>query len=370
MKVLHLMSSTGFHGAENMAAELIRQLDKLNVENYIGVFKNNENTNLDILHKVTNCIKDGVVFNCNSKIDIKLLLHMRRYIKDNKIDIIHSHKYKTNFYSLFVRYGTGIKLVSTCHNWLGKSLNMKIYTIIDKLILRYFDYVVGVSSEVTEELKKFIPDKKIAKIGNGIDIGKYYRVMDKNDAKRSLGFENKILIGFVGRLSEDKGVSILLDAVSNITSNKRDIYTLIVGDGDYKKKLENEANSMGISDRVIFTGNRDDTPLIYSSLDVFVLPSLKEAFPMVILEAMACGVPVVATEVGDIPQIIEDEVSGMLVNTKDSEGLVRTIENILLDNNKADKIVQRSIEIVKNNNSSINMAKDYLKIYEKVLRFN
>ncbi len=367
MKVLHLLSSTGYHGAENMTSELIRQLAELGIKNHLGVFYNNERSNKDILNVVKHYIEDGAIFNCYGRMDLRTVLSLHRYIKKNNIDIIHSHKYKTNLYSFFASFGTNCKLVSTCHNWLSNSFNMRFYAWLDKNILKGFGAVVGVSDEVVNELKRYIKDGKIRKIENGIDINKYQRVMKKDEAKSALGLKNKKLIGFIGRLSQEKGITYLLQAVKTLVDNKKDVYAFIVGDGEFKENLEKEAYSLGLSDRVIFAGNRQDTPLVYSALDVFVLPSLKEAFPMVILEAMACGVPIVATRVGDIPLIIGNNISGLLVEPRDVDGLYTAISELLFNNDRAVQIAKSAQETVQKKNSSIMMAQKYYEIYEQVL---
>lgn len=367
VKVLHLLSSTGYHGAENMAAELIHQLTETGVKNYLGVFYNNKNSNMDILKIVNPYLVDGVVFPCKGKMDIKTILLLRKYIRDNEIDIIHSHKYKTNFYSYIARLGTKSKLVSTCHNWLGYDFNMRFYAKLDKYILRNFNVVVGVSDEVVQELNNYVPAPKIRKIENGIDVQRYRRVMEKDEAKKALGLEGKQVIGFVGRLSPEKGISYLLQATYKLVSEGHDLSTIIVGDGDNLDALKAEVKSLGIEDRVVFTGKRDDTPLIYSALDVFVLPSLKEAFPMVILEAMACGVPIVATRVGDIPRIIESNVSGLIVEIRDVTALRQAIQYLLLDTKKADHLAITASKVVYDSYSSTFMANKYEAVYAQVI---
>lgn len=366
IRVLHLLSSTGYHGAENMAAELIHQLAALGIKSYVGVFDNNRNSNTDILKVVQPFIEDGVIFPCHGKLDMRTVFSLRKYATGHNIDIIHSHKYKTNFYSLLASFRTKWKLASTCHNWLGNSFNMRFYANLDKCILRGFDAVVGVSDEVTGELKKYLTNSKIKKIENGIDISKYSRLIEKDEAKKILGLEGRQVIGFVGRLSADKGISYLLQAVRRLVDTGHDLYALIVGDGDNLSALQAEAHSLGIADRVIFTGKREDTHIIYSALDLFVLPSLKEAFPMVILEAMASGVPIVACHVGDIPLILENNVSGLIIEPKEVNALAQSIGELLLNRDRAEQLAKMAREKVQNY-SSILMALKYQAIYDQVL---
>lgn len=367
MKVLHLISSTGYHGAENMLTELVRQLSKRGIENHIGVFWGGKKSNKDILDEARKYVKDSVIFPSYGKLDIKTVSQLRKYATANGIDIIHSHKYKTNLFSLLAKKGTGIKLVSTCHNWLGHSLKMRFYARLDKAILKGFDAVVGVSDEVVGELNKNVPRGKVYKIGNGIDTERFHRVMEKNEAKKTLGLEGKKVVGFVGRLTEDKGVVYLIDAIKKLSEGNGNLSAVIVGDGEYSSVLKAHATTLGLEGSVIFTGKRSDTPLLYSAMDVFALPSLKEAFPMVVLEAMACCIPVVATSVGDIPRIIENNISGLIIEPKDTEALTRSIREVLSDGCKAQMMALAANEKVRRDYSSVIMAGKYIAVYEEVL---
>jgi len=366
MRVLHLLSSTGYHGAENMAAELIRQLTACGVNNDLGVFRSSDRSNLDILNATRDAISSGMVYECRGRFDISTVFALRNYIKSHDVDIIHSHKYKTNLYAFLANIGVRKKLVSTCHNWLGESLSMRFYAWLDKRVLRHFDMVVGVSEEIRSELRRHMSPDRIRSVGNGVDIRKYTRTMDNGEAKKRLGIGSKYVIGFVGRLSPEKGIDYLLRAVSGLVKEGLDVSALIVGDGELAAALKQEANRLQITDRVTFTGNRSDTPLLYSAMDVFVLPSQQEAFPMVLLEAMACGVPIVATRVGDVAEIVEPGVSGLLVDTRDAAALQSAIARILSDEALARRMSAAAQARAVDRFSSSAMAKQYLAIYERI----
>lgn len=366
MRVLHLLSSTGYHGAENMAAELIRQLSACGVNNDLGVFRSSDRSNLDILKVTQDVVSSGMVYDCRGRFDVSTVFALRRYIKNHDIDIIHSHKYKTNLYAFLANIGVRKKLVSTCHNWLGDSFSMRFYAWLDKRVLRHFDMVVGVSEEIRKELRRHMSPAKVMKVGNGVDIRKYTRTLGNAEAKRQLGIGSKYVIGFVGRLSPEKAIDNLLRAVSGLVKEGLDVSALIVGDGELDAALKQEARGLQISDRVIFTGNRSDTPQLYSAMDVFVLPSQQEAFPMVLIEAMACGVPVVATRVGDVADIVEPGVTGLLVDTRDAAALQTAIGKILSDEAVARRMSAAAQARAVERFSSAAMAQQYRAIYERV----
>ena len=365
MRVLHLLSSTGFHGAETMSAELIRQLSALGVDNYLGVFHSHEGSNIEILDSVAGSVRDGKVFNCRGRWDWQTVRALRKYLREHNIDIVHSHKYKTNIYALVAaRFQCG--LISTCHNWLGSSVKMRFYAALDKRILRGFDRVIGVSQGVANELQRHLPASKVVKIDNGIDFSRFDR-RSANHVKQELGLCERPVIGFVGRLTPEKGVSILLQAVQQLAHKGRSVDVIIIGDGEYGPALQGEAERLGIDEQIHFLGKRHDMPDLYAAMDIFVLPSFKEAFPMVVLEALACGIPVVATRVGDIPYMLNNS-GGILVEPGDVSGLAMAILDIINDQKAARDVALRGRQRALERFSSAMMAQHYHELYAGVLR--
>ena len=367
MRILHLLSSTGFHGAEHLAAELIRQLRERGVSSFVGAFRSNSRSNIEILGAVSDYATGTRVFECKGRIDLRTVSCLREFLKDNGIEIVHSHKYKTNLYSLAATYGLNCRLVATCHNWLTDSLALKAYAILDKIVLRRFDAAIGVSEEVTEELQAWLPKQVVHKIANGVDVERYRPVLSRQDAKKALGIPDLQTIGFVGRLSPAKGVSVLLSALKRLHNQGIPFCALIVGEGEHRTELTQQVRAMGLHSKVQFLGERADTPLVYSALDVFVLPSFKEAFPMTILEAMASGVPVVATRVGDVNLMVEDKVTGRLVQPGDEVDLSAAIGYFLSDPDHATRIAEKARARVIDRYSSRAMAERYHAIYGAVL---
>lgn len=356
-----MLSSNGFHGAENMAAELIRGLTALGVENYVGTLWNNEGSNMEIIRAVGDAARDAVVFKCRGKWDWRMFFSLRSYVLKHRIDVIHSHKYKTNFYAAVARFGLRCVLISTCHNWLLSDARLRFYAALDKRVLRAFDKIVGVSQEIVDELRKHLAYEKTAKIDNGIDTVRFGGLVSKHEAKTMLGLANRQVVGFVGRLSRDKGVSSLLRAVKLLRDRAISVDVLIVGEGEHKETLQQEAYALGIGESLHFLGQRRDAPQLYAAMDIFVLPSSKEAFPMVVLEAMAAGVPVIATRVGDIPYILED--GGVLVDPEGVEQLSTAIYGLLADGAAARQMALNGQQRAQKHFSSVAMARRYHTLY-------
>lgn len=368
MRVLQLLSSTGFHGAETMAAELVHQLDRLGVSVDVGVLDNSGRGDRTILAATAEHVRAGVVVPCAGQLDWHTLRFLRQHVRAQRISILHSHKYKTTFYALGAKSAGDARVIATYHNWLTDTWPLKVYAALDKGLARFCDAAVGVSRPVTETLKHRLPAEKVLHIGNGVDPEKFKPVVPRAEAKRRLGLPEGPLLGFIGRLTEAKGLTYLLQALQDLPAELRTAQLAIVGDGEYRPALLTEIRDRALADRVHLLGTRRDTPLIYSALDVFVLPSRVEAFPMVVLEAMACGAPVVATTAGDVAHIIVHDACGLTVAPGDAGALAVAITRILADPALAQRFADTGRARVKEKFSSEAMARAYLALYERVLR--
>jgi glycosyltransferase involved in cell wall biosynthesis len=362
-----LLSSTGFHGAEAMAAELIRHSVDCGVESHVGVFGNAGKGDCQIIDIARPYLTGNMVIPCKSQFDFATVKAIAQYVRDHDIDVVHSHKYKTTFHALLARRRQSFALVSTYHNWLKDSRSLKLYAAIDKLLARFCDAAIGVSAAVSQELAHFVPEKRVFHIENGVDCARFSPPLARADAQRALrlGLGARPVVGFVGRLTAQKGVNDLIDAMGIVQSAiAADV--LIVGDGEERVALEQRAAAAAFGDRIRFLGSRSDTPALYGAMDLLVLPSSVEAFPMVLIEAMACEVPVVGTPVGDVPRIITPE-TGWITPQGQPAALARVILQALQDPGDRQSKGKQARERVVKNFSAQRMAQRYFERYEAAL---
>jgi glycosyltransferase involved in cell wall biosynthesis len=213
-----------------------------------------------------------------------------------------------------------------------------------------------------------IAQKKILLIENGVNLERFTTSTSPEAIKESLGIKKEALVvGTIGALTREKGHQYLLRAALKVIRIYPKAIFLLVGDGTERPNLEKTASSLGIKNSVIFAGMRKDVPEILSILNVFVLPSLNEGLPMALLEAHAARIPVVATRVGAIPDVLEDGVTGILIPPKDPQAIAEAIIMILSDKQLASGIAQKGFERVRDNFSSEKMANKYLSIYRELL---
>lgn len=369
MRILQLISPIGLFGAEKVMVELSKELCSTEYKPYIGVIGNPQNYHTPVVIEAEKSGLEVKEFHCSGKFDIKTISAIRKYIKDNKIGMIHSHGYKSNFYALLATLNMNIKRIITCHNWLGISSKMKFYKLIDKILLKKFDKIVAVSDILKDEIiRGNIPENKVRVVYNGIDISRLQVISDKLQVKKSLGIkENEKVIGTVGRLTEEKGYIYLLRAAEKVVREFPDTIFLIIGDGQLRDSLKFIVHSLQLNDKVIFTGIRDDIPELLNLIDIFVMPSLKEGMPIALLEAMAAKKPIIASKVGAIPKVIEDGYSGLLVESGNEQELSESIIKLLNNPEKANSLAQNGYEKAKSEFSAKNMAEKYMEVYKSMM---
>lgn len=254
-----------------------------------------------------------------SPFDLMATLKLYKLFKSIKPDVIHTHFLRENFLSIVAGRMCGIKAIfSSVHRIEPKSPIQKWFNRIYSHGLASFIAV----SRVTEEYLKDegIKPNKIKMIYNGIDL--------PNKTKRSLS-RNIFTIGFVGRLASVKNVSLLVEAIS-IIKNK-DIKVLIVGDGIEKESLETKVKKAHLTDKIEFVGHLENLSVVYGKIDALVCPSKRETFGLAPLEAMSYGVPVIASNIKGLTEVVKDEKNGLLFESENAEELAKKIDKLLND---------------------------------------
>ena len=367
MKILQLISSYGFFGAENVVLELSRQLSSGSVDNTLGVFENTANPHIELHKKAKKNNLKTVVFKCRGRFDLMTLGAIRSYVRKNNINIIHAHGYKSNIYGFAAAKMCGTQIAATCHSWNSQDARTRFYYGLEKFILRWFGKVVAVSEDIGSELLKIMTDcRDISVIFNGIDTARFMAAEGAVREEFNIGKETKI-VGVVARLSAEKGHSIFFEAAENVSRLLPDVKFMLVGDGRLRGELMALSEKKGLGEKVIFTGLRDDLPQIYAAMDIFVLPSLNEGLPMVLLEAMAARKPVIASRVGAVPKVVRTEEDGLLVEPGSSGVLADAIIRLLKDEKLARQMADNANRKVAEEFSSRVMCSKYMSIYEELL---
>jgi len=242
------------------------------------------------------------------------------------------------------------------------------FLLLERLAYEMDDAVIVVSQGLATFLEQteHLPRRKMVIIGHGVD--RAAPALPRSEARAALGLPAlDPLIGSVGRLSREKGHAFLLRALPAIVAAFPGAGCVLAGEGPSRRDLEEEVRRLGMGDRVIFLGHRGDVPAILSALDLFVQPSLYEGFGMSLLEAMAARLPIVATRVGGIPEVVDDQVAGLLVPPADAAALAQAAIALLGDRGRARRIGEEAARLVAERHSISSVAARVDALYRRVL---
>jgi glycosyltransferase involved in cell wall biosynthesis len=241
---------------------------------------------------------------------------------------------------------------------------VNLYGVLDRLVLRRFARVVAVSDAVRERLQRSgVPTRRIEFIRNGIDTEPFALTRKTSNP----GNSNPLVVGLVGRLSWEKGIDVFLQAAARVLSEVPHTKFTVVGEGPDRKQLENLIDTLGITASVSLAGRRDDMPAVYGSFDIMVSSSRQEGLPMAILEGMACGLPLVATSVGEVSSVVRDGETGILLSPGDPEALASAITALLRDSEKRRRLGSAARHLVESEYSAERMASEYLFVYRDAI---
>ncbi|MFH1898234.1 MAG: GT4 family glycosyltransferase PelF [Candidatus Desantisbacteria bacterium] len=309
---------------------------------------------------LTTMIREGVQLFEADKSGLLLLIYLISLLKKEKIDVVHTHNW-----GALCEGGVSAKLAGVPviihqeHGTLVKMINVKKRRILaQKFCFRFIDdFLITVSDQLKESMSVSIgiDRRKIKRILNGVEINCFDSKINKEEKKKELFINNSdIIIGTVGRIAPVKDQKTLIYAFAEVIKHIPDIKLVIVGDGESRIELEGIAANLKLSENIRFLGMRFDIPELLAIMDLFVLPSLHEGISITLLEAMASGLPVIATNVGGNPEVVLNGKTGVLVPPDNPEALAEEII-ILLKNEQTRKnygmsgrkIVQESFSLEK-----------------------
>lgn len=305
---------------------------------------------------------------------VEILAEATTYLRARGVIILHSHRYKENVLAALLAWRCRVPfVVRTEHGrpepFIGlKHLKQKVLRQIDRAVGSYAtDRVISVSAELQPHLAKYVNPRRIAVIPNGLDTRKVASRLSPLEAKRRLNIpENCLVLGYAGRLVPIKRLDIFLAAAKDLAGRTPDARFVVVGDGSERPRLEKMAAGLGLQDRVLFLGHRDDTYDVLRALDVFVMCSDHEGLPMALLEALHMGIPVVARRVGGIAEVIQDGVSGSLVDSADPRALGDACVRLLEDSNLRRRLARGGQSRVAERFSAERTAADVADLYRSM----
>jgi glycosyltransferase involved in cell wall biosynthesis len=274
-------------------------------------------------------------------------MRLAHYIRKNQIQIVHSYGFYSNVFAVPAAWLAGKSFIVASIRDTGDVLT-PAQRRVQRLVCRLADCVLVNAEAIRDKLvEQGYGPGKIIVIRNGITLAKFGKKQRNSLLREELAMPlDAPLVVVFSRLNRMKGIQYFLDAANILAGRFPDVRFLVVGDGENRKELEQYACRLGLGQRAVFTGFRSDVPELLSETAVSVLPSLSEGLSNSLLESMASGVPVVATRVGGNPEVVEHEVTGLLVPLRDSAALAAAVGRVLDDKDLAASFAQAGIRRV------------------------
>ena len=240
--------------------------------------------------------------------------------RDLKIDIWHGHDYKSNCLGLLVKRFHKMKLVTTAHGFTRETWRTRLYYHLDNLAMLGYDRVITVSPKLVKHCAAHgVNPDRISYIPNAIDTDEYQRTQTVVQARTELGMDpDRFAIGVIGRLSPEKGVDRAIRMMPALLAKHPTAELHLIGDGHERETLERLTDSLDIADSVNFWDWQNETRRFYEAIDTLLLPSRTEGLPNVVLEAMAMGVPVAATHVGGVSDLLDSGDCGIILGDNET----------------------------------------------------
>lgn len=342
IRVLHVIGGGEFGGAERYVLDLVRRLDP------------------DAFSPMVACFYEGRLSRAlaGSGLPVRVMPQgpgglpaLVRYMREGRPRIVHTHGVRGNLFGRLAARACGVRaIVTTVHSHLSldypNPLRRGVYRSLEALTAPLVRRFVAVSRPLADLLVRQgrIRPGRIVVVGNGVDLEVFKPVAVAGDRLRAeLGLAGGTrLVGLVARLHPVKGYENFLRAAGALAPSAGDVAFLCVGGGeaDYRRRLEVLAAEQGLAGRVFFLGEREDVAEVLAGLDVVAVPSVYEGFSLATVEAMACGVPVVASRAGGVTELIVHGENGLLAVPGDHLDLAAKIAVVLADGELARRLAQ------------------------------
>lgn len=367
IRVLHVAEAAG--GVERYLQTLFKYSDKEQVENILVCSQNYDYEKFKRLADRVIVLKMAHQINPSS--DIKVEKALRRIIKQLKPDIVYAHSSKAGALARIADLGLKNKVIYNPHGWafnMQQSAKKKeMYKWVEKISAHFCDKIVCISDAEKESAlrEKICKPSKLQVIYNGNDLEEIEKTTPMSRAQLGIP-EDAFVVGMVGRLSKQKAPDTFVKSAKLIKEKIPNAFFLMVGDGELRDQVESLINQYDLGSSFLITGWVDNPTAYMKIMDVGMLLSRWEGFGLVLPEYMACGVPIVATNVDAIPNIIKDSVNGMLVNEDDYHEAANKVIFVHKHVEVKQHLINAANECIMNNYRGEFIAEKSLKLYKGI----
>ncbi len=370
-KVMHLIA-TNFHGGpEKQIIEHLKRLNSARYQAILASYLEAGNPNETLEHAEKADLKNfGIP--TSGGFDFSALVKIIHLLRQEKVDLLCTHGYRSTVMGWWAARKVGIPVVAFSRGYTAENQKVAFYEWLERRFLSRVNGIIFVSEGQRKRLESFgISGQRTWVVHNAVEadssedsLSEYHRqeVFDR------LSIPNgATMVVSAGRLSPEKGHRFLVEAIALLQRSSNSSHFVFCGDGPCHEELEKRSRELGVAQFCHFVGFRKDIRNIFQAMDLMVLPSLTEGLPNVVLEAFACAKPVVATDVGGVPEIVEDGINGILVPPERSDLLAEAVMNCLNSAERRRKMGEAGYHKVKSDFSFESQTRKLEGIYEEIL---
>jgi Glycosyltransferase len=374
--LLYVFDNIEFGGGERVFAQIINRLSGKKYKIMVACLPTGE-----FIEKIEGSGAQIKSVDMRNRFNPGVIWQLSSLIKREGVDIVHSQGARADFFARVAAKLAGAPVVVSTvpmpvEGFDVSPIRKLIYTVFNRFSERFVDRFMVVSDALEKMMIEThrIEPQRVVKIYNGIEEDEYC-MADKEIVNRSsyfrkeFGLEDDIpIVGVIGRLVWQKGFEYFIEAIPEVLKKFKEARFLLVGEGELKDALAAKCKRLKLGDKIIFTGFRSDIKDILASIDVFVMPSLLEGLPMILLETMAMAKPIVATEIDGIKEILYNGEAGLLVPPKDPKALSDAIIDMLIHRDKAYQMGMAARKIVEGRFGVDVMVQKVEDVYEELLQ--
>lgn len=363
LSIVHVLSSFGVGGQERVALDLaIGQKARGHKVSVISLAPPPDGALAEEFR--SHGIEVDRVVKRPGGIDPTLVPRLARVLRAHDADVVHTHNPQPLIYGAPAARLTGAAAIHTKH---GINPGSRGHLLLRRAVAQLTHAFVAVSDTTEQQARaqKDAPERRLHMIANGIRLDRYHPDADARTSIRAeLGLGNAWVVGTVGRVDDNKNQRLLIRAIAPLLSD--DVRLVIVGDGPDRQALAAEVAAMPQAKWITLTGRRMDVPRIMPAFDVFALSSKSEGLPLVVPEAMAAALPIVTTNVGGLPSVVDDGKTGLLVPV-DEAALRAALQSLATDRERARRMGRDARDAALLRYSADRMVDAYLQLYEQAL---
>lgn len=374
IKILQVIASTSMGGAPEVVRLIAAHFDRKAFE--MEVASSNDGPHFESI-KQLGCRMHQVNIEGRSRLNPSPAFQLKKLFKDGKYDVIHLHGTRAGFWGAMASRGLAIPIIYTEHTFAfsaGRNFfSSKFFEKVERYIGHHVQRLVALSSEDATLAKdlKLAPQENIVIIKNGVEFDRFncrIEAAKTHQLRRELGIpDNSNVVGTVGRITYQKNPERFLDIVNMLTAKHPDIVFLWIGDGELKQNMAALIKNRKMTN-VIITGFRNDIPELLRLMDVFLLTSRWEGLPLSVIEAMGSGLPVVATDIRGVRELVAHWESGFLYAPSDTEKASEYLSKLLKDRNLRKKLGDAGQKMLKEELNVTRMVTAYERLYRELVR--